>query len=157
MYDNLSGDVKDDTVQVDPPDCPIFKSAMMCFIIVLRIFILRAKIHVFLNSKMLLFCMMTVLYIWISHFNASACELCLTNHESRWMLSNSWLSFTYFYFWSTACLSIAGICSPFSRLIEVSLWYFIGAITTDRLASWCWWYMAVPSSKLLFHLNCRGD
>lgn len=35
MYDNLSGDVKDDMVQVDPPDCPRFKSAMMCFIIVL--------------------------------------------------------------------------------------------------------------------------
>lgn len=47
MYDNLSGYVKDDTVQVYSPDCPIFKSAVMCFIIILRIFILRAKIHVF--------------------------------------------------------------------------------------------------------------
>lgn len=62
MYDNLSVDIKDDRVQVDPPDCPRFKSAMMCFIIVLGfLYCLRAKIHVFLNSKMPLFCMMTVL------------------------------------------------------------------------------------------------
>lgn len=40
MDDNISGDVKGDMVQVDPPDCPIFKGAVMCLIIILRIFIL---------------------------------------------------------------------------------------------------------------------